>query len=134
LGYRTETPVTPALLILSIVVGAPTLKEPPKASTLVGRWTCTALTVGGTPDPQWKGLEYEFTADGRWIIYRDGKELGGVARTYKADPAAKPANLDACERADGVYTLGIYKVDGDAMSVVLRSGDGPRPTTFDPAA
>lgn len=125
--------MTPALLALAVVAGAPALKEAPKAPSLVGRWTCTALAVAGKPDPQWRGLEYEFTADGRWVIYRDGMDLGGVARTYKADPKAKPAGLDACERADGVPTLGIYNVDGDALTVVLRSGDGPRPTTFAPA-
>jgi uncharacterized protein (TIGR03067 family) len=126
--------MTPALLTLILVVGAPALKEPPKVSSPVGRWTCTALTVDGQPSPQWTGLEYELTADGKWVIYRDGKDLGGVNRTYKVDPAAKPATLDACERADGVHTLGIYKVGADAMSVVLRSGEGPRPTTFDRAA
>ena len=126
--------MTTTLLVLAVVAGAPALKESPKPPALIGRWTCTALTVDGRPSPQWQGLEYEFTGDGKWVIYREGKDLGGVGRTYKADPAAKPAGLDACERADGVPTLGIYKVDGDSVSVALRSGDGPRPTTFAPAA
>jgi len=125
--------VTPALLTLALVAGAPGIKDAPKTLTLVGRWECTALTIGGKADPQWKGLEYEFTADGTWIIYRDGKDLGGIVRKYKADPKAKPAAVDTCETADGKFSPGIYRLDGDTMSMVLRTSDAGRPTTFDPA-
>lgn len=124
--------MTPALLTLAVVAGAPALKEAPKAPALVGRWVCTALTVSGRADPQWKGLEYEFTADGQWIIYRDGKDIGGVQRKYKSDPAAKPAAIDTCESPDGKFSPGIYKIDGDGLKMSLRTSDGARPATFDP--
>jgi hypothetical protein len=69
-----------ALLALALAAGAPNLKDkPPTDRPLVGRWECTALTISGRADPQWRGLEYEFTAAGGWVIYRDGKDLGGVA-------------------------------------------------------
>jgi uncharacterized protein (TIGR03067 family) len=127
--------MSPTLLgaVLLLAPGAPALKEAPKGPALVGRWACTALTVSGKSDPQWKGLEYEFTADGKWIIYRDGRDIGGIQRTYTHDPKARPAILDACERADGKAQPGIYEVDADTLRVVLPFGE-TRPTSFGPAA
>jgi uncharacterized protein (TIGR03067 family) len=124
----------PLLLALALAAGAPNLKDKPAAGPpLVGRWECTSLTFNGRPDPQWRGLEYEFTAAGGWVIYRDGKDIGGVARTYTADPKAGPAAADLCERADGVAQPSLYKVEGDTLTLAIQTGSGGRPTDFGPA-
>jgi uncharacterized protein (TIGR03067 family) len=124
----------PLLLALALAAGTPNLKDPPpKDPPLVGRWECTGLTISGRADPQWRGLEYEFTAAGGWVIYRDGRDIGGVARTYAADPKPRPAAADLCERADGVAQPSPYKVEGDTLTLAIRTGSGGRPTDFEPA-
>jgi uncharacterized protein (TIGR03067 family) len=126
--------MSPTLLAAAVLLSpaAPALKESPKPPALVGRWECTALTVSGKADPQWKGLEYEFTADGTWVIYRDGKVIDQTGRTYKHDPTAGPAAVDVCERADGTAEPGIYRLDGDVLRLALRVSEARRPTSFDP--
>jgi hypothetical protein len=70
--------MSPLLVGLVLAIGAANLKEPPtKGPPLVGQWECTALTINGKADPQWQGLEYEFTSAGGWVIDRDGKDIGG---------------------------------------------------------
>lgn len=126
-----------ALLIgVALTVGAPALKEPPpKAPPLVGRWVCTSLTIDGKADPQWQGLEYEFTADSVWVIYRNGKDIGGITRTYTADPKAGAGAVDVCERADGVGQPSRYKVDRDTLDLSIRTqAGGARPADFEPGA
>jgi uncharacterized protein (TIGR03067 family) len=122
------------LLGVALGIGAPGLKDPPpKTPPLVGRWLATALTIDGKADPQWNGLEYEFTSDGVWIIYRDGKDLGGVVRSYKADAKARPAAIDVCEQKDGTAQSAIFRIEGDTLFLSIRTGRGERPTNFEPA-
>lgn len=126
--------MSPLLIGLALAVGAPALKDPPKKEDpLVGRWSCTALTIAGKADPQWQGLEYEFTPAGGWVIYRDGKDIGGIVRTYTADPKTAPGAIDLCERADGVAQPSLYKVDGDTLNLSIRTeSGGTRPADFNP--
>jgi uncharacterized protein (TIGR03067 family) len=119
-----------------LVVGAPALKDKPAdGPPLVGRWECTALSINGRADPQWQGLAYEFTAAGGWVIYRDGKDIGGISRTYATDPEAGPGAIDVCELADGVAQPSLYKVDGDTLTLSSRTEKGgARPADFQPGA
>jgi len=125
----------PLVLGLVLVAGAPKLKDPPpKGPPVVGRWECTALTINGRADPQWRGLEYEFTSDGGRVIYRDGTDIDGIGRTYEANAQAVPAAIDVCERADGTSQLALFKVDDDNLFLAIRTGNGDRPADFEPAA
>jgi len=128
--------MTPLVLGLALVAGAPNLKDPPpKGPPVVGRWECTALTVNGRADPQWRGLEYGFTSDGGWVIYRDGTDIDGISRTYEADAKAMPAAIDVRERADGVAQPSIYRVERDTLTLSMRTErGGARPTDFQPGA
>lgn len=122
------------LLGLAVAVGAPNLKEPPSKG-LVGRWECTALTFNGKADPQWQGLEFEFTPAGGWAIYRDGRYIGGSDWTYKSDPKVGPGAVDLCPAVGGggMVSLSRYKVDGDTLtlSTPIRIGV-TRPAGFEP--
>ena len=118
----------------SLLVGAPALKDPPpKGPPLVGRWECTALTIGGKADARWRGLEYEFRADGRWVIYRNGRDIGRISRTYTTDAMAGPGAIDLCEQADGAGQPSLFKVDGHTLSLSIRTEKGgARPADFQP--
>jgi uncharacterized protein (TIGR03067 family) len=116
---------TVAFLALTLPVSAPALKDkPPPGPPVVGRWQCTALTIDGAPNPQWQGLEYEFTADGKWVIYRDGRVLDDRARTYKLDPKAGAGAIDVDE---GVPERGAFRVEKDTLQLAIHFGGGDRP-------
>jgi uncharacterized protein (TIGR03067 family) len=127
--------VNAVFLGLAVAVGAPNLKEPPSKG-LVGRWECTGLTISGKADPQWNGLEYEFTANGRWVIYRDGRVISGSGWTYKADDKAGPGAVDLCPAEGGgkMVSFSLFKVDGDRLTLSSPIRDGvARPADFAPA-
>jgi uncharacterized protein (TIGR03067 family) len=128
-----EALMTTFLLGVALTVTAPALKDrPPKEPSVVGRWTAAEVVIGGQDNGQHVGLEYQFTADGTWLIYRDGQRMDG-ARSYSVDPKAMPPAINLTENAS-VYA-GIFKVDGDSLVVVFRTDKGARPTSFDgPAA
>ena len=127
--------MSPLLVGMALVLGAPNLKEPPSKG-LAGRWECTALTFNGKADPQWQGLAFDFTPAGGWAIYRDEKYIGGSDWTYKSDPKAGPGAIDLCPAVGGggMVSLSRYKVDGDTLSLStpIRIGVA-RPADFEPA-
>lgn len=114
-----------AFLALTLPVAAPKLKEKaPPGPEVVGRWLCTALDVDGRGNPQWQGLEYEFTADGKWVIYRNGQVIDSRARTYKLDPKAGPTAIDVDE---GVPRPAAFRVEKDVLRLVIQTNGGDRP-------
>ena len=119
---------------MAIFAGAPQPKDPPKTSDpppLVGAWVCTGITDGGrvnTADVEAR-IEIEFTADGNIRFAKKGKaEPDG---TYTADPEADPAAVDLTLEPGGGLLRGIYKVEGDILTVCCEDDDrGTRPKRF----
>jgi uncharacterized protein (TIGR03067 family) len=111
-------------------VAAPGLKPAPaKPSPLVGVWE--PVPDGGPPGPA--GLTVTFTADGR-LKYDDGRadpEWGW----YTADAGTDPPRIDFATRAVAARPntrkpyLGIYRLDGDALTICCAEGD--RPAAFE---
>ncbi|HVL11620.1 MAG TPA: TIGR03067 domain-containing protein, partial [Gemmata sp.] len=50
--------------------------------------------------------------------------------TYKLDPAADPKEIDAIRTADDQVSRGIYRLDGDTLTVCLGDGAPNRPREF----
>lgn len=128
-------------LVLVMIGGrsgaAPALKPPPAGDPrLVGRWAVARAFNGREEVTKLnRGLEYEFRADGRWVIRRDGKEYLAAPGRYTADPGATPAAIDLVPQpADpmGPVVRGVYKVDGDTLTLHTRPG-ADRPAGFEPA-
>ena len=125
----------PTLLAATLIVAAPRPKDRPDADPLLGRWAATSLTVDWNPSAQWARVEYEFLPGGRWVIYRDGREMtAGTPRTYAPDPKARPAAIDLTEVGAGKPYLGVYEVKGDTLTLSMHTGGGERPTDFSPGA
>ena len=131
------------LLGLALVVGAPNLKdEPKKAPEIVGQWVVEKMSVGGKEGGK-LGTEmvYEFTADGKWLIKRDGVLNKTPPREIRYDTKAKPATVDVIYTTSapgkgGIGGIsrdmhGIYKVEGDTLTICLSPSGGERPTKFD---
>jgi uncharacterized protein (TIGR03067 family) len=121
---------------LALATSAPALKDPPKkAHDLTGEWLVEQVTSGGRRLES-ANLVYKFTADGKWLIYRDGMELTAPNRQYTADPKARPATVELIADATRPATRreGIYEVDGDTLTMCVAPPKGARPTKFESTA
>lgn len=106
------------------------------ADPVVGKWQTVSVTRGDMPDPGLKGAAREHTADGKYkITPAAGSKSPAVEGTYKLDATKSPAHIDM-KPATGRYkdrTLqGIYKVEGDVLTIAFAEPGQPRPTDFEP--
>jgi RNA polymerase sigma-70 factor (ECF subfamily) len=103
-------------------------KEAPKdEEKILGTWALVSGEEGGEKAPEeainkWKLI---FAADGKLTSKRGEK---GQELTYTLDPAKKPKEF-SCTNDKGQTMLGIYKLDGDTLTVCYDRG-GDRPTEF----
>jgi uncharacterized protein (TIGR03067 family) len=128
--------MTATLLGLALAVGAPHLKDTEKAPTIVGEWEVETITTNGRKSAVGNGLRYTFTADGKWLIHRDGKETSPtINRGFTADAKPNPATVDLTTSRPGGpenRLIGIYKVDGDTLTICgTRAKGADRPTRFE---
>jgi uncharacterized protein (TIGR03067 family) len=130
--------MTPLLLGLTLALAAPAPKETPKKDPAhVGSWTLESLTVAGQslPLPDSEKKTITFTADGKIVRDQAGKTEGGG--TFTVDLKKSPCEIDVVEGADaqkGQTSKGIFKVDGDTLTVCIPIGDEARSTSFESPA
>jgi uncharacterized protein (TIGR03067 family) len=124
------------LLGLASAIGAPGLKDRPNAAALVGDWVCEAGTVNGVPDPEPSTLTDTFTAEGKWIAVRR-KAFDKLNRRYTVNPKADPPTVDftidrvgARPGAGPERPLGIFRLEGDTLTVCMAMDGEPRPSEF----
>ena len=115
----------------------PVPKDSAKADPkLVGRWTMIRTFSGKdetTEDPP--RAEYEFKADGAWIMRRDGKDYAGGPGKFSTDLTADPARIDLIRDPDNpknrLVTEGIYRIEGDTLTVQMPARGEGRPASFE---
>jgi len=124
------------LIGLAIAVGAPA-KEAPKDKDkpgIVGTWVGEKAVAGGKdlPVPD-GGISFTFTEDGK-VMIKEGKREKPDSGTYKLDPKKDPAEIDLTpppDKKDDKTILGIYKVDGDTLTLCFGKESAERPTKFE---
>lgn len=127
------------LLVLAMALSAPALKEKANSGDIVGEWTLESSSLGGkaVPVAMPDNLTYQFTADGKWIIKSADGKASASARDFTLNPKADPPTIDVPVPKAGVLAtrtmLGIWKVDGDTLTICFTAGDGERPKNFAPA-
>jgi uncharacterized protein (TIGR03067 family) len=126
-----------ALLVgVALAVGAPNLKDPPKADPpLLGDWQLVEWVQRGRAMAFGQGSGVEFLPEGK-RAWRDGPGQTDE-RQYKLYPGTKPAAIDLIRTDVGpqpqVYPC-VFKVDGDTLVIAIGDIGGERPKTFDAAA
>jgi uncharacterized protein (TIGR03067 family) len=114
---------------LALILTAPALKDS-KPPPIVGVWEITSFHFNGKDRSATLNATWEFTADGRWLITTNGKDTPGDRR-YKSDLSADPATVDLDAGPGTDPRLGIFRVDGDSMTLCIVSGRPQRPAGFD---
>jgi uncharacterized protein (TIGR03067 family) len=126
--------MTPVLLTLALAVAAPTTKDAKKdAPSIVGEWLAESAIESGKPDPPPPGTTWTFMADGKSIITIGGAK-GRDESSYTTDPKIDPPWLDVAASKGAAAMKGIYKVEGDTLTLCLIDGPGDRPTKFESPA
>ena len=126
-----------ALLFAAVLASAATPKAAADdARKLQGTWRVTKFVdQGEVPAPAEEVKHFTFEFRGDRVTIRKRKDDPGREMKYTLNPAKKPAwiDIDMGERA-GV-SEGIYKLDGDTLTLCVVGGKrggkpAPRPTEF----
>jgi|SRR5262245_53301671 len=128
---------TSLLLGLSLLVAAPGPKDAPKKEpTIIGEWISQKGVAGGMdlPIPQ-GGMIFHFTADGKLIAREPAVGKSDEGGSFKVDSKKDPPEIDLIPPAgrNQPTMLGIYKLDGDTLTLCFQIGT-ERPTKFESPA
>jgi uncharacterized protein (TIGR03067 family) len=97
----------------------------------------TSTNISGVdtdrPDNPPPGTTWTFTADGKSVLAL-GKDYPKLESKYTTDPKKAPVWLDMAEGPKGTPLIGIYKVDGDTLTLCLGGKVGDRPMAFEAPA
>ena len=122
-------------LLVVCAIGFLTADDPKNkdADSPKGKWTAVSISMGGmaVPDEVVKG--FKFNLDDKTytnIIKEEVVEEG----EYKIDATMSPKTIDfdiKKGRDDGKKQLGIYKIDGEKLTIVAAvAGSDERPKSF----
>jgi RNA polymerase sigma factor (sigma-70 family) len=104
-------------------------EAPKDGEKIVGTWAYASVEVGGrkVPEEDLKEARMVFDAEGKFTANPKGHEMAG---TYELDPTKKPREITT-KNGEGRTHLGIYKLDGDSLTICMSEEAGAeRPTEF----
>jgi uncharacterized protein (TIGR03067 family) len=102
--------------------------------SLAGTWNVTSRETNGEKAPAdvLKGMFVKVTDDGTATVTKEGKEIH-KAKWTNMDPTQKTKTVDL-EVVDGdekgKIRLGIYRVEGDQLTLCVANAGKDRPETF----
>jgi uncharacterized protein (TIGR03067 family) len=124
-------------LLACFASAAPALKDPPpKNPPLVGEWLRTGHMQAGKPvGPDGSPHHQVFTEDGKWMYWYGMRPANPTQMDYTADPKKSPATFEISNQRGGAASYrGIYKIDGDTLTLCMVNGAGDLPKTFESSA
>jgi uncharacterized protein (TIGR03067 family) len=121
--------------LLALSVAAPAVKDkaPDPAAEIIGLWELerTDGGSGNAPKNRAAPLRYRFDKGGTYTVLEGDQELG-PARAVKIDGAARLAALDfSVSKDSSPLVLGIFKIEGDKLTICKAYPGKERPTKFE---
>jgi len=95
-----------------------------------GEWNVVSVEKDGKADAKYKGAVRTHTGDTYSMKLTEGEPIAG---TYKLDPSKTPLQIDstpASGQFKGKVLPGIYKLDGDTLTICFDGTGKDRPTDF----
>jgi uncharacterized protein (TIGR03067 family) len=124
------------LFAIALSVTAPALKDKAGGNErIVGEWVVESLQSTGKFRPPPKGEQhYVFGPDGKLTVLRGERKVGGDDRGYVYDAKKTPATIDLIADTtdqESSVTCGIYRIEGDQLTLVLARRGNARPASFE---
>jgi len=131
-----HTPIFVALSVFLLTV-VPARADTPKDAEIKkdvekfqGKWTVASIEENGKPAPADEVAKFEVTVKGDVFTVKI-KDENNRELTIKLDPTQKPATIDLVPKdAKDKTVLGIYKLDGDTLTIAGTDEKKERPTDF----
>lgn len=94
---------------------------------LEGKWTIESVTKSGKPDDGMKGASREHVGDKYTITPAKGSPSPATEGTFTFDPEKKTIDMKpASGNFKGKTLLGIYKLDGETLTMAFSEKDRPK--------
>jgi uncharacterized protein (TIGR03067 family) len=108
-------------------------QTPDERAKLTGKWTCSSAVIDGRPlaEEGAKALQLTLTTD-RYKTERGNQVL--FDSTYSIDATKNPQTIDMVGtegEAKGKPARGIYKLDGDQLTICYVMPGKDRPASFE---
>jgi uncharacterized protein (TIGR03067 family) len=118
---------------LCLLTTALALAEPTKDQDLLqGNWKVASLESSGKKAEAKAFAGWNLVVEGDKMTARDGTEVMDES-TFRLDPAAKPRAIDlkvVTGPDKGKAVRGIYRLEGDELSICVAEPEKDRPTVF----
>jgi uncharacterized protein (TIGR03067 family) len=119
------------LPVAALAPAAPALKE--KAATtppIFGEWFRTGHTEAGALVRVDNEQHHQvFTQEGQWQYWYGARPGNWTGNSFVTDTKQSPPTIDI--GTGGGHYRGIYKVEGDTLTLCVVTGDKERPKTFE---
>ena len=116
-----------ALLFLGLLLADDATKD---AANIEGTWVVESATAEGKPEEDVQGDKLTFEK-GMLTIKSKKENKKEEKGTYKLDPSTTPRSIDFQEQGKDKVMKGIYKLDGDKLTIcVSPEAETKRPTEF----
>jgi uncharacterized protein (TIGR03067 family) len=119
-----------AVVVAVVAAAAATAADEKKP--LEGKWTVESVTRDGKPDDGLKGATRVHQGDKYTVTPAEGSKAMAVVGTFTIDPTTKSIDMKPTSgRYKDKTLLGIYKLDGDKLTVAFAEPGKDRPKDFE---
>ena len=128
MSVRVALPVAVVLLVAADEPAKDAMKDEDK---LQGEWTMVSMETLGVKHSEDDVKKYTLTIKGdRWTV-TNARTLS-PGQTFKIDPSKDPKTLDLTIKLVNQERVskGIYKLDGDTLTICRTEENGERPKEF----
>jgi uncharacterized protein (TIGR03067 family) len=125
------------ILMAALAPAAPALKNKPATTApIFGEWFRVGHTEAGAPVSVVNERHHQvFTSDGQWQYWYGDRPATLNGNGFVTDTKQNPPTIDISMGAGAqAQYRGIYKVEGDTLTLCVVTGDKERPKTFESSA